>query len=302
MDQVKAIECFIAVARTASFSKAAELLHKPVSSVSRQVTALEESLQAQLLIRSTRNIRLTEVGKLYLENSQAIILKIEQAKEQVQSYQREPNGVLSLSAMVSFGELVLAPLIEEFQLLYPKIIIEADFSDQVQDQLVKDIDLSFRGGALTDKRLVARKVMDNQFHLCASPEYLANKGTPTTLAELETHKAIYYRGPNGKLPWWVDLNEGHYQCNLEAALITNSNSLLFNSVLGGKGLSLLPMWVIKPSLEDGSLVKVEMKQTPQITLDSTLGIYLLYQQSRYQMPKVRCAIDFFSERLMNYLS
>ncbi len=299
MDQLKAIECFIAVARTGSFSKAAELLHKPVSSVSRQVTALEESLQAQLLIRSTRNLRLTEVGALYLESSQGIILQLEQVKEQVQSYQREPSGVLSLSAMVSFGELVLAPLIEEFQVAYPKIVIEADFSDEVQDHLVKDIDLSFRGGVLTDKRLVAKKVMDNYFHLCASPEYLAENGTPTTLAELETHKAIYYRGPNGKLPWWINLAQGHYQCNLEAALITNSNSLLFNSVLGGKGISLLPMWAIKPSLENGSIVKIKMSETPQITLDSTLGIYLLYQQSRYQMPKVRCAIDFFSERLMN---
>lgn len=300
VDQIKAIECFVAVAQTGSFSKAADILHKPVSSISRQVTALEESLKAQLLVRSTRNVRLTEVGKIYLRDCQVITLKLSQAREQVQNYQTEPNGVLRLSAMTSFGELVLTPLIEEFQLLHPKIIIDADFSDEVQDLTINDIDISFRGGALPDKRLIAKKVMDNQFHLCASPQYIERFGAPSNVADLLDHKAIYYRGPNGKLPWWVNCENEHQQCNLEPAVITNSCSLLFNSILKGKGVSLLPMWAIKPHLEKGALVLVSMANSPQLIFDSTMGIYLLYQQNRYQMPKVRCAVDFFTERLVNY--
>ncbi len=299
MDQLKAIECFLAVAQTGSFSKAADVLHKPVSSVSRQVTALEESLKAQLLVRSTRNLRLTEVGKLYLKSCESVTTKLAQAREQIISYQTEPNGVLKISAMTSFGELVLTPLIEEFQQRYPKIIIDADFSDEVRDPMVKDIDLSFRGGAQPDKRLVAKKVMDNQFHLCASPSYLKTFGSPETIADLDNHKAIYYRGPNGKIPWWVEREGGHQQCLLEATVITNSISLMFNSVLNGKGLCLLPMWAIKTYLEEEQLVVIKMDNPPQVIFDNTMGIYLLYQQSRYQMPKVKCAIDFFTQHLIN---
>lgn len=299
MDQLKAIECFLAVAQTGSFSKAADILHKPVSSVSRQVSALEESLQAQLLVRSTRNLRLTEVGKLYLKSCESVTVKLAQAREQIVSYQTEPNGVLSLSAMTSFGELVLTPLIEEFQKIYPKIVIDADFSDEVRDPMINDIDLSFRGGAQPDQRLIAKKVMDNQFYLCASPSYLAEFGVPSTVADLEAHKAIYYRGPNGKIPWWVEREGEHQQCSMQAAVITNSGSLLFNSLLKGKGLCLLPMWSIKNYLAQGKLTLIEMDNPPQVIFDNTMGIYLLYQQSRYQMPKVRCAIDFFSDRLIN---
>jgi DNA-binding transcriptional LysR family regulator len=299
MDQLKAIECFLAVAQTGSFSKAADRLHKPVSSVSRQVSALEESLKAQLLVRSTRKLRLTEVGKLYLKSCESVTTKLAQAREQIVSYQSEPNGVLSISAMPSFGELVLTPLIEEFQQIYPKIIIDADFSDEVRDPMVNEIDISFRGGAQPDQRLIAKKVMDNHFHLCAAPSYLETFGTPKTIADLASHKAIYYRGPKGKIPWWVEHEGGHQQCLMDAVIITNGGSLLFNSVLKGKGLCLLPMWSIKNHLAQGKLTLIEMDNPPQVIFDNTMGIYLLYQQSRYQMPKVRCAIDFFSERLVN---
>mgnify|MGYP000648643504 CR=1 FL=1 len=297
MDQLKAIEYFIAVAQSGSFSKAADLLNKPVSSISRQVASLEESLQVQLFVRSTRNLRLTEIGKLYLEDCQSIASALTQAREKVQNYQREPHGVLTISAMVAFGELVLTPLIEEFQQLYPNILIDADFSDEVKDHMIENIDLSFRGGTMPDTRLVAKKMMDNHFHLCASPQYIEQYGSPATHAELLTHKAIYYRGPKGRIPWWVDSPTGYQQCSLQAAVITNSSSLLFNSLFNGKGLSLLPMWAIAPYIAENRLVEIKMENAPQIIFDSSMGIYLLYQPSRYQLPKVRCAIDFFSERL-----
>ena len=297
MDQLKAIECFIAVAQTQSFSKAAALLNRPISSVSRQVTALETSLQAELLIRSTRQLRLTEVGRFYLQECQAITEKLTNAREQVSSYHGEPSGLLRISAMTSFGELVLAPLIEEFQARYPEVVIDAEFSDQVQDLTVQNIDLCFRGGALPDKRLIAYKVMDNHFHLCASPAYLAAEGAPTTESDLKRHKAIFYRGPNGRLPWWIVDGSDHRQCNPEPALITNSVTLMTNALVNGKGLCLLPMWALHPLLENGSVVRVDMDNPPLILVEDSIGLYLLYLQSRYQVPKVKCAVDFFREQL-----
>ncbi|MAC46959.1 MAG: LysR family transcriptional regulator [Oceanospirillum sp.] len=297
LDQFKAIECFIAVAETGSFSKAAERLRLPVSSVSRQVTALESQLKAELLFRTTRQIRLTEVGQLYLSQCQDISERLTNAQALVNSYQSEPSGTLTISAMTSFGELVLTPLIEEFQQQYPQILIDAEFSDQVQDLTLKGIDLCFRGGPLPDKRLIAYKVMENQFYLCASPDYLQQYGQPKNLEDLEQHKAIYYRAPIGRMPWWIADDQGHRRCQLDTALITNSTSLLINSIVAGKGLCMLPMWAMYPYLEAGSLVQVEMENPPRISFEESVGIYLLYQQTRYQIPKVRCAVDFFRQKL-----
>jgi len=302
VDQLKAIECFIAVAETGSFSRAAEQLNRPVSSVSRQVTALEEMLQAELLYRSTRQIRLTEVGQFYLQQCQDITGRLERAREHVNDYQREPSGTLVISAMTAFGERVLVPLIEEFQSLYPRILVEAEFTDEVRDLSLTEIDLCFRGGALPDKRLIARKVMDNNFHPCASPEYLAENGRPTDTQSLELHKGVFYRAPNGILPWWISDQDGDRHCNLEPAVITNSATLLVNHLLRGKGIGMLPLWVLRPYLNDGRLEMLKMDNPPRISPDESMGIYMLYQQMRYQIPKVRCAVDFFRERLADWQS
>ena len=297
MDQLKAIECFIAVADSGSFSKAASKLGLPVSSVSRQVTALESMLKAELLFRSTRQIRLTEAGQLYLSHCQDISERLSHARALVNSYQSEPSGTLTISAMTSFGERILVPLIEIFQQRYPQVLVDAEFSDEVQDLTLKGIDLCFRGGPLPDKRLVAHKVMENQFYLCASPSYIERYGCPQTPEELEQHKAIYYRGPNGRIPWWVADHLGHRQCRPETVLVTNSSGLLINNILTGRGLCLLPGWALKPYLQEGRLVRIDMVNPPRISLEESIGIYLLYQQTRYQIPKVRYAVDFFRQQL-----
>lgn len=297
MDELKAIQCFITVAETGSFSQAAEKLKKPVSSVSRQVTALETQLKAALFYRSTRQVKLTEVGQFYLEQCHQVTEQLIYAREQVSNYQNEPRGTLIISSMPSFGERILVPLIEEFQSMYPKVLIEAEFTDQVQDLTLKGIDICFRGGPLPDKRLIAHKVMDNNFYLCASPNYLEQFGSPTNLNELEQHKGIYYRDPNGKMTWWVSDTSGYKPAELEPAVITNSSSLLLNHAIEGKGLCLLPIWALKPHLDDESLVQIEMDNPPRINPDASMGIYLLYQQMRYQVPKIKHAVDFFRGKL-----
>lgn len=298
MNELKAIECFISVAQTGSFSQAAENLRKPVSSVSRQVTALETELKAALFHRSTRQVRLTEIGHFYLQECLAITDHLKYTREQVISYQGEPSGTLTISSMPSFGERILVPLIEQFQSAHPRVVIEADFTDEVQDLTLKDIDICFRGGPLPDKRLIAHRVMDNNFYLCASPEYLHQHGIPYDLEELETHKGIYYRDPKGKMTWWVNDVQGYRPAELEPAVITNSSSLLLNHALQGKGLCLLPMWALKPHIDVGSLIYIDMKNPPRINPDSSMGIYLLYQHMRYQVPKIKSAVDFFREKLI----
>ncbi|WP_261841794.1 LysR family transcriptional regulator [Aliamphritea ceti] len=297
MDQLKAIKCFICVAEVGSFSRAADKLHMPVSSVSRQISALESSLKTELIIRSTRKIRLTEVGLLYLDSCQHVADKLASADELVANYQSEPCGTLRISAMTFFGERVLVPLIEELQDTYPKIIVDADFSDQVKDLTLSDVDIAFRGGPMPDKRLMAEKVMENELHVCASPGYLEQFGVPTSVDELEGHKVIYFRGPDGQMPWWIVDQPSEQILDLEAAAITNSFQLMLNNIIAGKGMCLLPMWAIRPYLLNKQLVKVDFDNPPRMIRDQSMGIYLLYLKNRFQLPKVRRSVEFFREKL-----
>ena len=297
MDLFKAMTTFVRVVEDGTFSAAADRLQMPVSSVSRQVRALEEHLGTELLLRSTRSLQLTEIGKLYLNESRQILEGLSQAKDLVVNYHQLPKGTLRISAMPSYGEQAVVPLLAEFQQLYPEIVIDLELTDQVTDFNQSNIELAFRGGALPDERLVVQQLDDNRFYLCASSDYLQQHGTPAQVSDLKHHKALLYRAPHQVMRWLAIENNSFQPVMIEDALITNSAPLLHQSVLAGKGLAMLPLWGIRESLRKGDIQLVELEQSITASQTGTAGIYMLYQRLRYEVPKIRAAVDFFKERL-----
>ena len=222
MDQLRAIRYFSKVAETGSFTKAASAFKVPPSSLSRRVSDLEKSLGATLLKRSTRVVKLTEVGQVYYNDMQHILNQLEQSKETVRSYQTTPMGRLRISSMVGFGEKILLPLLDEFGKLYPEIVLDVSLSDELSALGRDDVDIAIRGGYAPNERVIAIRLMDNGFIPVAAPSYLKVYGVPSHVMELKEHKGLYFKAPNGPTPWLCHLNDQWHDVSGPAVAISNN--------------------------------------------------------------------------------
>jgi len=297
MDKFKAMRYFCHIAETSSFSASARQLKVPVSTLSRSLQALESELGAALLQRSTRHVSLTEIGNIYLQHCESILLAMDRADSQVGGYQSHPSGILRISALPLYAEVRLLPLLEEFQQRYPEIVIDLDLSNQVVDLNRDGIDITFRGGSIPEERVIAHYVDENNSLLCASPDYLKRFGTPETIEDLSRHKAILYRAP-GRVLRWQQKQAGNWMpVDIGTALISNGGQVIRQAVVSGKGLCLLPPWCMEEELARGDLVLVPFEPTISGTTVQQMGVYLLYQHAQYVIPKIKVAVDFFRQSL-----
>lgn len=292
MDQLRAIRYFVKVAETGSFSRAARHFNVPPSSLSRRVADLESHLGATLLKRSTRVVKLTEIGEHYFGDVTQFLTQLEATHETVRQYQARPMGQLRISATVGFGETILLPLLDRFTERYPEIVLDITLNDSLSVLGRDDVDLAIRGGFAPDERVVATKLMDNDFIPVAAPSYFERHGTPRDPQDLRHHRGLYFRTPNGPTPWMCALDGRWQDVSAPAVAISNAGRWLVARAERGDGILMLPRWVLRPYLEKGSLVPLSLSSPVRITPNPEFGIYLLYQKTRYQVPKIKVAVDF----------
>ena len=297
MDQLRALRYFSAVVETGSFTQAAKRFSVPASSLSRRVADLEKSLGATLLKRSTRTVQVTEIGLSYFEQVREILLQLEQSDESVRSYQARPMGRLRISSTVGFGERILLPLLEEFSQLYPDVLLDVSLSDQLSALGRDEVDIAIRGGYAPNERVLAIKLMSNQFIPAASPDYLARMGTPVHPRELVDHRGLYFRTPTGPTPWICELNGQWQEVSAPAVAVSNSGKWLAEKAVQGQGILMSPRWSLAPYLARGELQELCFDPPLQVTQNTDLAIYLLYQKQRYLVPKVKVAVDFIVARV-----
>lgn len=298
MDQLRALKYFIQVVETGSFTKAAAVFSVPPSSLSRRIADLEKSIGATLLKRSTRVVTLTEIGQRYYQQVSEIVTSLEQTNDSVRAYQSTPMGVLNISSMVGFGEQVLLPLLDEFSVLFPQITLNVTFSDELSSLGRDEVDLAIRGGYAPDERVVAIKLMNNDFIPVAAPSYIKQFGLPNDALLLKQHQGLYFKTPNGPTPWLCEDNGQWQDVSAPVALATNSGSWLVQKAIDGKGILMMPRWVVEAPLLSGSLIELDIKPTLKVTQNTNLGVFLLYQKQRYEVPKVKSAVDFLVAKLM----
>lgn len=292
MDQLRAIKYFVKVAETNSFSRAAEYFQVPPSSLSRRVADLEAHLGATLLTRSTRVVRLTEIGQRYYRDIVDVLAQLDATHEAVSLYQTEPMGRLRVSAMVGFGEQVLLPLMDRFSRRYPDVLLDITLTDELSVLDRDEVDIAIRGGYAPDARVVAIKLMNNDFVAAAAPAYLAQYGTPTHPLQMKDHKGLYFRTPQGPTRWICELDDRWQDVSAPAVACSNAGHWLLERAVRGEGILMLPGWVLKPYLARGELVPITVSPGLQVTTQPGMAIYLLYQKTRYQVPKIRAAVDF----------
>lgn len=195
------IIAFIAVADHGSFTQAASALDTTKSGIGKAVKKLEVELGLKLFNRTTRRVRLTEEGKIFLEATKHAIETINEARLVLDARKAEPAGRLRVNLPIGTGRNVVNSL-KQFTKRYPKVTLELSLSDRFDDAIQGEWDIVVRIGELEDSTFIARKLCQSNKRLCASPEYLAERGYPQTIQDLRSHDALVFRSPTGKVRHW----------------------------------------------------------------------------------------------------
>jgi DNA-binding transcriptional LysR family regulator len=285
---------FVKVVEKGSFTAAALALGVPKATLSRKVTELEQRLGTRLLKRTTRKLGLTEAGTVYYERSARIARELGEAESAVSQLNSAPRGWLRFTAPYSLGTDAITPLLPEFMARYPDVRIEMFLSNDKLDLVASDMDLALRVGALPDSTLSARKLATLQLHLYASPDYLARHGEPLEPADLEHHRALAFltHRRNNRYLW--DLTDGTRQVEVEVApvLVANDPPSLFNAVISGVGLALLPESFGKAAVEQGRLRRLLSPWS-----GASVDLNAVFPPGRMHTPKVRAFVDYLSQNL-----
>lgn len=289
--QLGSIEQFCKAAETGSFTSAATILGITPAAVSRSISRLEERLGVRLFSRTTRNVRLTTEGELYWKECQLALDQIVEAERAITGAQVVPSGPLRISVSAAYGTFRLLPLMPAFTEAYPQIDIEVSISDKIIDFVEEGFDLAIRLGIPQDSRLVALKLEDAMLGVFATPAYLAKKGTPRSIGELDAHDCIQYVSPNTGRPlqWLFTDEQGHA---IEQPV--NSRMRVLNDALGcvawvnaGGGLYQTYRFAAIEAVKRGDLVEVLQPYGGRCRPFS-----ILYPQHRHMSARVRAFVDF----------
>jgi len=282
---------FHSVVKHSSFAKAAEELSLSPSGVSRIVTRLEERLGVRLVQRTTRSLSLTEAGAAFYARASQILADLQDAEAEVQKATAAPRGNLRVTASVTFGRHYISPLLEQLLAQFPELSIDLTLTNRFVDIIDEGIDLAIRIGALTDSRLIARRLCSNRRVLVAAPSYLTRRGVPTTPDELGGHDCIIYTGFARPREWRLIGPAGPVSVDVSGRVATNNFEVLGDTVRGGLGITVGPTMSVHHWLIAGELVRV----LPEYQFEPS-AIFAVYPSARQLSTKVRAVVDFLVER------
>lgn len=291
MKNLVGMAIFARVAEAKSFSEAARRLGLSKSMVSKEVAKLEKSLGARLVNRTTRQLSLTEIGAAYYEHAARVVQEAEEAELLVGRLHSEPRGVLKLTAPVAFATLHIAPALPQFLERYPEVTVDLMLSDRAVDLAEEGYDLSIRIARDLPPNLVARKLAPINRVVCASARYFEQHGVPATPQDLASHNCIVYTHATPDGAWRFKSADGDIAVPVRGNLRINDDEAVWQSVLGGAGISVLPTFLAGEDLQTG---KLRAALTPYVPVEQSL--YALYLPNRHLSAKVRVFIDFLVDR------
>ncbi|MFM0740947.1 LysR family transcriptional regulator [Paraburkholderia xenovorans] len=292
MDKLQAMTIFVRVVDAQSFSKAAETLSMPRSSVTTTIKNLERHLGAVLLRRSTRTLSVTDAGERYYASCRAILAEIEQAESAVSTEATVLRGRVRADMPGVIGRALLIPRLREFEQRFPGIELVLGLSDRPADLVFDGIDCVIRTGELADSTLVARRVGQLNWITCASPLYLKEHGEPQTVGELEAHRAVNYlsNGTGRPLDWRFRVDGENLVRPMQSRFAVNETEAYLQCALEGLGLIQLSEFVASPYLKTGRLREVlaEARSAP-------IPISIVYPNGRNASAATRSFVDWVAQ-------
>lgn len=291
MDRLQTIEVFVAVAEAESFARGARQIGLSAPSVTRGINALEERLGVRLFTRTTRRVRLTDIGATYLEDARYVLSQLQSADDVAMGAASNPVGRLRITCSHEFGRIYVTPILTDYLDAYSNVSADALMVDRIVNLIEEGFDIAVRIGPLPSSGLSAIKVGQVRRVVCGAPSYFDTYGIPQSPAELKFHR-IVSASPVSPLPEWrFGLNQDEI-VRVNPRLVVSSVASGIAIAQRGWGLCRVLSYQIGPDLESGNLKAVLEEFEPE-----PLPIHLVHVEGRRAAAKVRSFLDFAKERL-----
>lgn len=289
MSKFDQLETFALVVELNSFAKAAQALNITPAAVSKQIQALEKNIGAQLLYRTTRHLSLTEIGNVFYEHCQRIFSEVREAEASVSTLKNELTGNLKIVANAHFSERYIMPFLPDFIAQHKHLSINIDLADYVPDLNREKIDILIGVIGGNQPELSQYKLLETRLVLAASPDYLSEHGTPTSVNELSN---LHYISHSRRLENQAVPLRDRKDFYLKPHLTVYNAQAMLACALKGMGMILVPEYAIKEYLESGQLQTILSDKMPE-----NEAVYVYYPKSQYMQPKVKQFIEFVANKI-----
>ncbi|MDR9803203.1 LysR family transcriptional regulator [Rhizobium hidalgonense] len=292
MESLASIVALVYAAEQQSYVGAARVAGVSPSAIGKAVARLESRLGVRLFNRTTRSISLTDEGALLYERYKRIIDDMGDAEATILQSRERPRGRLRISVPHIVGHHLLIPILPIFAGRFPEIELDMDFEDRVIDLIAEGLDVVVRSGELADVRLIARRLGEQHFVVCGSPDYFKRHDRPETPDDLSRHACIHFKYPSsGRIAPWA-FHPQYERLHLPSSLTFNNSDAGLRAARDGLGLAHLPVYVAEPHIRAGTL-------TPVLTafMAPFGSLSLVWPSNRQLSPKVRAFVDFVTENL-----
>lgn len=293
MEDLAAIELFLAVAEEEGFAAAARRLGISAAAATRRIAALEDALNTRLLARSTRRVSLTAEGEMYREHALGIVEAVHHSHEALRDFDTTPRGRLRVTSRSSIGLRLIVPYVCEFKTLYPEVSLGLELTDTPIDIVAEGFDVAIAMGHLDSSSLVGKTLAVTDSLICASPDYLQRRGMPVDPRALKDHECLSFQARTGRNTWKFSRANQSVDVRIEANIAINNGEALKQLALDGLGIVLATDWLVNDALAAGTLVQlfrdyaIEPVGTP---------ITALYPTRTHLPQKVRVFLDFVAEK------
>jgi len=291
------LQVFVSVIESGSISAAAEQVGQTPSAISRTLSRLEAKLDTTLINRTTRRMDLTEEGKFFLEKAKQILAQMDDLEERLSLRQQTPAGRLRINAASPFMLHAVVPYIAEFRTLYPDIQLELNSNDLIIDLLEQSTDVAIRIGILADSTLHARSLGSSPLNILASPAYLKQHGTPTTVEALSDHALLGFTQTESLNHWPLRHAEGD-RLQIQPAVSASSGETLRQLALAGEGIVCLSHFMTHEDIRLGRLQVI----LPEANSGYRQPIHAVYYRNSQLALRIQCFLDFIQKKLAGYAS
>lgn len=297
MDRLEAMSVIVAIAETGSLSAASRRLKTSIPTVSRRLSELESHLNAQLLQRSSRQMKLTEAGRDYIEACKRILEQIEDAERQASGEYTAPRGDLTVTAPWGLGHMHLLPLACEFMRVYPDVRLRLLLTDRVLNPLEVRVDVAVRIGNLPDSSMIAMRIGSVRIVTCASPAYLAERGRPEHPGDLADHDCITVDDFAAHRVWKFEKDGRDIAAPIRSKLTVNTSEAAVEAAIAGAGIARVMAYKMEAARRAGRLA---------IVLDAfeaaPLPLHIVFPERKPLPLKLRAFLDWMAPRLKERLS
>lgn len=297
MDRFEAMRTLLAAIDGGSLSAASRTLGTPLPTISRRVSDLEAHLGAQLVVRTSRKLILTEAGEAFVAATRRVLDDLADAERAASGEYRAPRGELIVTAPIMFGKLHVAPIIHAFLGAYPDVTVRLVLSDSTIDLVEAHVDVAVRVGQLPDSDLVARKLGEIRWVVCASPAYLARRGPIGRPEDLAEHDCIAFEGLHSSRNWRIGVGATARHVEITPRFSVNTADAIIDAATAGLGVARIMSYQAAASVEEGRLVPLFVELGCEMA-----PVHVVHRRQRSQPLKLRAFLDFVAPRLQQALS